>query len=590
MPTPIHTTRSTLVGELIQGFDQTRDAVHLHSGSVRRCFIQPKSNIPLDTAHMDGVQIIDQQDISPYALPYLDYFQVTQSVVDGETTPIQCCFASDGIFGYADITDNTFRTSGQHFITINGLLSGRITGNEFSEGAVNPIKLYPARPGGSPDGDFNIWILHFKGDQFSYQPIECDTPELVQDFRQTVFNKSDKFLIQFDYDKFEALAAQVPAGGGRVMGRAFQQIALQCGELVAEFTKPVGVNMYELSDKGRDLLVASEGAESEVYTDINGYETIGIGHKITGDERASGTIFIGTAAVPFYQRPLTNAEVYQLFAQDVKSRITTLNKALADAKVTLTQNQFDALFSFYYNVGHGTLIGNATRKPSTVWTRLVAGDLAGVPEAISWYNKYKGGVSRGLTLRRERTIALWEGLPMLSKEADNTEKVAADAPLPPVANTPAVTSGDWEEAALREVAQDTAWVGRPDIPAYLINHDVPLDDRLEWVMQYAPEQWLTATMIEEVSAPAPPAPAVNTPAAPVVAVHEKKLSSTTLQGIVGMGVSAAATYAVSKWGLPESVTTLVQPVIVESLLGLIAGLFGARAWTGRLNAVKGFKA
>lgn len=403
MKTPVHTVTQNLSDTLVSGFDHTQDAVHLHSGSVRRCFIQPKPNIPLDEAHMDGVQIIDKKGVSPYALPLLPEFSVAQTVVDGDTTPIQCCFASDGLFGCADISDNTFKTSGDHFITLAGLLSGRIDNNVFSAGTKNAIKLYPARAGGNPDGEYNVWILSFKDEKFVYQPVECNTPDQLRDWRQTVFNSTDKFLINFDYDKFKTLADEVPAGGGREMGREFQRIALQCGALVTEFNKPVGVVMYELSKQGRDVLIESEGIELSVYLDINNNETIGIGHLVTPSESTSGVLMIAGEAVRFYDTALTQVQAYRLLAQDIKSRVELLNKILTDAKVTLTQDQFDAVLNFYYNIGHGNFI------TSTAWTKLVEGDFAAVPDAIRLWNKSRGKVHQGMVNRRERTIALWDG-------------------------------------------------------------------------------------------------------------------------------------------------------------------------------------
>ena len=504
MSNPLHATDTLLTGVLIQGFNEAQDAVHLSAGSISRCFIQPNQNIPLTAAHFDGIQIIPKREgkaNAQYALCPLPYFKVTQSVVDGETTPIQCCFASDGIFEHAAISDNTFRTSGQHFLTISGLLSGKITGNEFSAGADKPIKLYPARPGGNPDGKFNIWILHFKDDRFKYQPIECDTPELMQDFRQSVFNTADKFLINFDYDKFESLAAQVPNAGGRVMGREFQRIALLCGDLVTEYP-PVEVNSMYLSDQGRKVLIECEGLRLSVYQDINGHETIGIGHLITDEEKRSGIVRIAGTSVAVYETPLTTEQAYRLFAEDIKQREATLSTLLDGSKVVLLQHQYDAIFNLYYNIGHGNF------RNSTVWSHLQEGKFEEVPAAIRMWNKSRGKVHKGMVNKRERTVALWEGVGWL--------------PFDPV------------------VEQE---------------------------------------------------PKVNLKVEPKMNEnkHETKMESTTLQGIVGMVVSMLITYVVGRGWVPESLAAYIQPAIIEIIGALTAAYFTNRAWTGRLNAVKGFK-
>lgn len=574
MNTPRHVVHTHLRSTLINSVTAVEDAIHLHKGSVRRCFIKPIPNIPLSAGHMDGVQVIPDIGLSPYALPYLDSFEVTQTVVDGENTPIQCCFASDGVFGFAHIADNTFRTDGAHLITLNGLLSGRIVGNTFESGEQYPIKLYPARPGGNPDGAFNIWVLHFKGDRFKYQPIECDIPELMQDYRQTVFNSTDKFLINFDYDKFESLAAQVPNAGGRVMGREFQRIALLCGDLVTEYS-PVGVsNMYELTKAGRDLLIESEGIELSVYQDINGNDTIGIGHLVTDQEKLSGVVSIGGTDVGIYDTKLTEQQVYRLFAQDIAVRVEQLNTLLSDAKVKLTQDQFDALFSFYYNLGYGNFTG------SSAWEAIKKGELHKVPAAIRLWNKSRGKYHAGMAARRERTVALWESLGWL--------------PSPTAANpnSPLVSEDTEMETLLLRMAQHPKLVPFPNVTSYLRNTKASAEDRMAWAQENIPEVWGEVTMVDDSVTP-PSAPDFSTPSAPAVApvaeVHETKLQSTTLQGIVGMAVSSVAAFAVAKLGLPETITTMVQPVIVEALLGLAAGFFGGRAWSGRINAVKGFK-
>lgn len=583
MKTPVHTVNRNLSDTLISGFDHNQDAVHLHSGSVRRCFIKPQSNIPLDAAHMDGIQIIDKKDISPYALPLLREFSVTQTVVDGETTPIQCCFASDGLFLQADISDNTFKTSGTHFITINGLLSGTINNNAFSTGTEDGIKLYPARAGGNPDGKYNVWILSFKDAKFVYQPVECNTPDQLRDWRQVVFNKTDKFLIQFDYDKFEALAANVPAGGGREMGREFQRIALDCGTLVTEFNKPAGVIM-QFSKQGKDVLIVSEGVRPDLHRDINGNESIGVGHKITDEEKASGRIVISGSDVPFYERNLTSTEVYALFAQDINSRLRSLNWLLDKHQVVLDQDQFDAIFNFYFNVGHGQFAGNDTRDVSNVWQHLLEGEFDAVPEAILSWNKSKGEVNQGMVNRRTRTVALWQGFGLITDVADS-----APVAVPQLGNV--VT-------ALDRLTADVRLQPYPDVRTYLSNDQVPEQERIAWAEANMSEWWADAVKLPKVSI-APPAftmpgtefvgAAATNNSPPATEVHSSVLHSTTIQGIGGMLVSAAVAYATSKGWFDSALGEMVKPVVLEVFGSVMTLVSGWWAYRGRKNAKKGFK-
>ena len=61
---------------------------------------------------------------------------------------------------------------------------------------------------------------------------------------------------------------------------------------------------------------------------------------------------------------------------------------------SVTQNQFDALVSFAYNLGAGAL------RNSTLLKRLHAGDVKGAADEFPKWNKAAGKVLEGLTRRR----------------------------------------------------------------------------------------------------------------------------------------------------------------------------------------------
>lgn len=71
------------------------------------------------------------------------------------------------------------------------------------------------------------------------------------------------------------------------------------------------------------------------------------------------------------------------------------------AKVPLTQNEFDALVSWAYNTG-----GPAT---ATLWKKLNAGDKASVPAELKRWDKADGKVLAGLTRRRKAEAELFAG-------------------------------------------------------------------------------------------------------------------------------------------------------------------------------------
>jgi len=76
---------------------------------------------------------------------------------------------------------------------------------------------------------------------------------------------------------------------------------------------------------------------------------------------------------------------------DVAPTVASIRR---EVKVPLTQNQFDALVSFIFNVGV------AAFEESTLLRKLNAGDYHGAAEEFGRWNKQKGKVLAGLTKRR----------------------------------------------------------------------------------------------------------------------------------------------------------------------------------------------
>ena len=95
---------------------------------------------------------------------------------------------------------------------------------------------------------------------------------------------------------------------------------------------------------------------------------------------------------------VTVKEAEELLRRDLQRFIATVNESV---KVPLTQNQFDALVSFTFNVGQGAF------KNSTLLRILNQGDYAGVPAQLARWNKGGGKVLPGLTARRKDEANLW---------------------------------------------------------------------------------------------------------------------------------------------------------------------------------------
>lgn len=108
----------------------------------------------------------------------------------------------------------------------------------------------------------------------------------------------------------------------------------------------------KLSENGAKVLILREGLKLKAYKDTKGIWTIGVGH--TGPEVVEGLV-------------ITKEKAHELFQKDVAWAEDAVNLV----KAPLTQNQFDALVSFVFNIGAGAW------KRSTMLKMLNAGDYAG---------------------------------------------------------------------------------------------------------------------------------------------------------------------------------------------------------------------
>lgn len=118
------------------------------------------------------------------------------------------------------------------------------------------------------------------------------------------------------------------------------------------------------SDDCIGKIAAIEVFRATPYPDWGGVITIGFGHVMRlGDTYAS----------------LTRDDATELLRMDVRVAEEAIAKLV---RVTLTQNQFDALVSFTFNEGGGRLAS------STLLKLLNAGDYAGAADQFLVWDKY----------------------------------------------------------------------------------------------------------------------------------------------------------------------------------------------------------
>lgn len=141
----------------------------------------------------------------------------------------------------------------------------------------------------------------------------------------------------------------------------------------------------DISEVGIAFIKEWEGFEPQVYDDVAGYGTIGYGHKLRAGERFGA---------------LTEAQADTLLRSDLARFVRAVNNSVPGS---LTQNQFDALVSFTYNVGEGALL------TSTLIRRMREGDIAGAADEFKRWTYAGGKPVAGLAKRRLAERALFLG-------------------------------------------------------------------------------------------------------------------------------------------------------------------------------------
>jgi len=139
----------------------------------------------------------------------------------------------------------------------------------------------------------------------------------------------------------------------------------------------------QTSAQMRQMIEHFEGCRLDAYQDVVGVWTIGYGH--TGEDVEEGV-------------SITQEEADQTLADDLGHFEDAVNGMVSD---DTSQQQFDAMISFSYNLGEGALRGSTLRKKHN------AGDYQGAALEFQRWNKAGGRPIAGLTRRRLAEAAVY---------------------------------------------------------------------------------------------------------------------------------------------------------------------------------------
>lgn len=146
----------------------------------------------------------------------------------------------------------------------------------------------------------------------------------------------------------------------------------------------------QISEKGLNLIKKFEGFSSSPYLCPANVPTIGYGNTFYED---------GTK-VTLDDESISEDRATELLKYITDKTFSSFVNRAVD--VELNQNQFDALVSFAYNLGNGSL------EQSTLLKKLNAGDYDGAADEFLRWNRAGGKILAGLTKRRteERELFL----------------------------------------------------------------------------------------------------------------------------------------------------------------------------------------
>ena len=145
----------------------------------------------------------------------------------------------------------------------------------------------------------------------------------------------------------------------------------------------------KISQNGLNLIKEFEGLSLKPYLDVVNIPTIGWGNTYYPDGKK----------VTMNDKPIDELKANEILEYIANKDFASFVSKVV--KVPLNQNQFDALVSFAYNVGNGSL------QNSTLLKKLNSGDYQGASNEFLRWNKSGGKVLSGLTKRREKERALF---------------------------------------------------------------------------------------------------------------------------------------------------------------------------------------
>jgi len=144
--------------------------------------------------------------------------------------------------------------------------------------------------------------------------------------------------------------------------------------------------MCHISNKGLQLIKQFEGFSPVIYKDSADLPTIGYGHLVLPHE------------LPSFKNVITKSQAEALLKADLLVAENAISRLIA---APLTQNQFDALVSFTFNLGAGALQRSTLRAKINIQEHSAV-----LIEFLRWVYA-DGRIIPGLVRRRKAEAELY---------------------------------------------------------------------------------------------------------------------------------------------------------------------------------------
>jgi lysozyme len=140
----------------------------------------------------------------------------------------------------------------------------------------------------------------------------------------------------------------------------------------------------QMSPVGLKLLKEFEGFRGQVYSDANGFPTIGYGHRPIPAES--------------FPEGIDEKQAAEILVSDIREAERAVSRLV---RVPLSQGQFDALVDFCYNLGQNRLAA------STLLFDLNTGRYSAAAEQLLLWDHAGARELPALLARREAEFHLW---------------------------------------------------------------------------------------------------------------------------------------------------------------------------------------